>query len=144
MENKGLVNPRDIQIQGLLDGYLRSRASDDNLTLQAQHLDEDSLAAFTEGNISKREAQPIVRHLVDCSFCRHVTTELVRLDLAFADEEIEVVTVENRPAKISEVLNGLLSRIFGANDDAVFAHQEKEEDAENAENTENSKKIDTL
>lgn len=144
MENKGLVNPQDIQIQGLLDGYLRSQASKDNLTLQAQHLDEDSLAAFTEGNLSEREAQPIVRHLVNCSFCRHVTTELVRLDLAFADEEIKVVTVESRPVKISEVLNGLLSRILGANDDAVFAHQEKEEEAEKVENIENSKKTDTF
>ena len=140
MENKGLVNPQDIQIQGLLDRYLRLRVSDDNVTLQAQHLDEDSLAAFTEGNVSEREAQPIVRHLIDCSFCRQVTTELVRLDLAFTDEEIKVVTVENRPSKISEVLNGLLSRIFGANDGAVFAHQEKEEDSEKTESLEDSKK----
>jgi len=140
MENKGLVNPQDIQIQGLLDRYLRLRVSDDNVTLQAQHLDEDSLAAFTEGNVSEREAQPIVRHLIDCSFCRQVTTELVRLDLAFTDEEIKVVTVENRPSKISEVLNGLLSRIFGANDGAVFAHQEKEEDSEKTKSLENPEK----
>ena len=140
MENKGLVNPRDIQIQGLLDRYLRLRGSDDNLMLQAQHLDGDSLAAFIEGNISEREAQPIVRHLVDCSFCRQVTTELVRLDLAFTDEEIKLVSVENRPSKISEVLSGLLSRIFGTNDGEVFAHQEKEGDSEKTEILENFKK----
>ena len=139
MENKGLINPQDIQIQGVIDRYLRSKVSSDNSTAQERHLDEDSLAAFTEGNLSRREAQPIVSHLVDCSFCRHITAELIRLDLAFADDEVQAATVENQPSKISEVLNNLLSRIFGTNDGAVFAHQEKE-DTENKEESEDIKK----
>jgi len=132
MENKGLINPQDIQIQGVIDRFLRSKVSSDSSTVQGQHLDEDSLAAFTEGNLSKREVQPILSHLVDCSFCRHVTSELIRLDLAFADDEVQVTVPEQQPSKISEVLNNLLSRIFGTNDGAVFAHQEKE-DVENTE-----------
>jgi hypothetical protein len=140
MENKKLINPQDIQIQGLLDRYLRSQTSSNDLVLREQHLDEDSLAAFTEGNLSEREAQPVVSHLVNCSFCRHITAELVRLDLAFAGEEVQTATVENQPSKISEVLNNLLSRIFGANDSAVFAHQQKEEDSEKAEEAEENKK----
>jgi hypothetical protein len=139
MENKGLVNPQDLQIQGLIDRYLRSRVLGSNLVSQKQHLDEDSLAAFTEGNLSKREAQPIINHLVDCSFCRHVTTELIRLDLAFAGEGIQAAAIENQPSKISEVLNGLLSRILGTNDNAVFAHQENEE-IEKEEPAEDKKK----
>lgn len=138
MENKGLTNPQDIQIQGVIDRYLRSKVSSENSIKSADsHLDEDSLAAFTEGNISRREAQPIVSHLIDCSFCRHVTAELIRLDMAFADDEIQVAAVENQPSKISEVLGNLLSRIFGTNDGAVFAHQEQE--IEDSENTEESK-----
>ncbi len=140
MENKEIVNSQDIQIQGLVDRYLRSQNSDRNLVLPGEHLDEDSLTAFTEGNLSEREAQPIVRHLVDCSFCRHVTTELVRLDLAFSNEAVQVATVENQPSKISEVLSNLLARIFGTNDGAVFAHQEKEEDSNKTEDSEDTTK----
>ena len=139
MENKDLINPQDIQIQGLIDRYLRSRNSDNETILPGEHLNEDSLAAFTDGNLSEREAQPIVSHLVDCSFCRHVTTELIKLDLAFADQAVQVTAVENQPSKVSEVLNNLLSRIFGRDDGAVFAHQEKEEDSEKTESSEDSK-----
>ncbi len=138
MQNKDLINPQDIQIQGLLDRFLSSKVSLNNSTTQERHLDEDSLAAFTEGNLGEWEALPIVSHLVNCSFCRHVTAELIRLDLAFADDEVRIGVNENQPLRISEVLNGLLSRIFGTNDSAVFAHQEKEE---NLEDTEDSKGI---
>lgn len=136
MENKGLTNPQDIQIQGVIDRYLRSQVLNDSS--QALHLDEDSLAAFTEGNLTEREALPIVSHLVDCSYCRRVTAELVRLDLAFAEDGVQIVEVDNQPSRISEVLNNLLSRIFGANDSAVFAHQE--EDLEDTTESEDTKK----
>lgn len=139
MENKNFTNPQDIQIQGLLDRYLHSQASNKNAATE-KHLDEDSLAAFTEGNLNEREAQPIISHLVDCSFCRHVTAELVRLDLAFAGEDVQVIATENQPSRISEVLSGLLSRIFGTNDGAVFAHQEKDAESEEAEILEEDKK----
>ena len=140
METKGTINPQDIQIQGLLDRYLRLRVSDSNSAFKGQHLDEDSLAAFTEGSLTERDAQPIVSHLIDCSFCRNLTTELVRLDLAFADETIQIGAIENQPSRISEVLSNLLSRIFGTNDNAVFAHQEKEaDDSEKNDNLENNK-----
>lgn len=141
MENKKLINPQDIQIQGVVDRYLRSQNSSAAFTTQEPHLDEDSLAAFTEGSLSERETQPIINHLVDCSFCRHVTADLIRLDAAFAGEEVQVAANENQPSKISEVLSNLLSRIFGTNDSAVFAHQEKEEeDSERAEDSEDNKK----
>jgi len=139
MGNKELINPQDVQIQGLLDRFLRSQVSRNNSATQERHLDEDLLAAFTEGNLGEREALPIVSHLVNCSFCRHVTAELVRLDLAFTDGEVRVAASGNQPSRISEVLSNLLSRIFGTNDSAVFAHQEKEE---NLENTEDSKGIE--
>lgn len=127
MENKGKINTLDIKIQGLLDRYLQLRSANNGFETEQAHLDEDSLSAFVEGNISEREVQPVVSHLVDCSFCRHVTAELVRLDFAFAEEEIPSVAAESQPTKVSEVLNGILSRIFGTSDNAVFAHHEEEE-----------------
>lgn len=133
MENTGKKNLEEIRIQGLLDSYLNRQATSNNLSTQSNHLDEDSLAAFVEGNLSEREAKPMLSHLVDCSFCRHVTAELVRLDFAFADEQVHAVTEESQPSRISEVLNGLLAKIFGTNDGAVFAHHETEEKDENKE-----------
>jgi len=130
MENTGKRNTQEIQIQGLLDRYLNRKSAASGLSTQQSHLDEDYLTAFIEGNLSEREAKPIVSHLVDCSFCRHVTAELVRLDFAFADEEAPSAVQQSQPSKISEVLSGLLAKIFGTGDSAVFAHQESEEKPE--------------
>ena len=130
----------DIKIQGLLEQYLRLKISTNDLTGEDQHLDEDYLTAFVEGNLKQRETQPVVKHLVNCSFCRHKTTELVKLDLAFENEELKITIDENQPSKVSEVLSGLLSRIFGNSEEAVFAHQEKEENSENQKKLETDKK----
>ena len=132
MENTGKLNIEEIRIQGLLDRYL-NRQSAGGLSTQENHLDEDSLTAFVEGNLSEREAKPMLSHLVDCSFCRHVTAELVRLDYAFADEQVQVAVEESQPSRISEVLNGLFAKIFGTGDNTVFAHEEKEEKAEESD-----------
>ncbi len=121
---------KELKTQKMLDRYLRLKISADGLTVEGKHLDEDSLTAFVEGNLKQRETQPIVNHLVNCTFCRHKTAELVKLEAAFADDESNFAINKNQPAKVSEVLNGLLSRIFGNNENAVFAHQEKEESEE--------------
>lgn len=138
MENTAKTNSEELKIQGLLHRYLNRQSAANNLSTQENHLDEDSLTAFVEGNLSEREAKPMVSHLVGCSFCRHVTAELVKLDFAFADEKVPAreVVAESQPSKISEVLNGLLARIFGTGDSAVFAHQENEEKSETTETKE--------
>src|SRR5687768_3364733 len=133
MENKGKINPTDLKIQGLLDRYLRVRSANSGFENGQTHLDEDSLAAFVEGNITRREAQPMVNHMIDCSFCRNITAELVRLDLAFAENTQPVAALESQPTKVSEVLSGILSRIFGTSDGAVFAHHEEDSKEEKAE-----------
>ena len=133
MENKGKINPIDLKIQGLLDRYLRVRSVGNGFETGQTHLDEDSLSAFVEGNLAYREAQPVVNHLVGCSFCRDITAELVRLDLAFAEQSQPAAAVESRPTKVSEVLSGILSRIFGTSDGAVFAHHEEESKEEKEE-----------
>lgn len=128
MGNIEKINNTDERFQALLGGFLRGRSSNET---SHDHLDEDTLSAFAEGNISKREATPIVSHLADCGFCRHITSELVRLDLAFAQTDSSALLVSDRaPAKVSEVLSGILSRIFGSADSAVFAHQEPEKEEE--------------
>lgn len=136
MENKGTIFLQDSQIQGLLANFLRLRSvTDKTETFGAQHLDEDTAAAFVEGNLNIRQSEPIVNHLVGCSFCRHITAELIKLDLAFAETEPSRLNAPEKaePAKISEVLSGLLSRIFGSTDGTVFAHQEAEKESENKE-----------
>ena len=141
MENTEKLQAQEIKIQGLVDRFLQAKTSN-TPPVEANHLDEDMLSAFVEGNLSEREAQPIVTHLVDCSFCRHITTELVRLDMAFAEEETPaaIAAAEEQPSRISEVLSGLMSRIFGTSDGAVFAHQEDEKKPDEAENPEEKDK----
>jgi hypothetical protein len=129
MHNTGETNPLEIKIQGLLDRFLKVRSAERGIVTDQGHLDEDTLAAFVEGNVRDREAKPIVAHLIDCSFCRNITAELVKLDLAFAGEtELAPTPVaETQPTRIADVLGGILTRIFGANEGAVFAHHEDEE-----------------
>lgn len=136
MVNKGTIFLQDSQIQGVLANFLKLRATGDKAdSFGAEHLDEDTAAAFVEGTLNFRQSEPVIKHLVACSFCRHITAELVKLDLAFAEAEApRSASPENtEPAKISEVLGNLLSRIFGTSDGAVFAHQEAEKETENLE-----------
>ena len=140
MENKWLKNSQKTQIQKLIERYMRSQIPGEDFTAQAEHPNDDSLTAFIEGNLGERETKPIISHLVKCSFCRNVTAELIKLDAAFAEDEIQIAAVGNKPSRISGVLSSLLSRIFGTNDGAVFAHEEKNENAESAEKSEDGEK----
>ena len=143
MESTHQNDPQESTIQGLLALYLSSRdpmrASADP---ESGHIDEDSLSAFADGNLSERETIPVVSHLVDCSFCRHVTAELVRLDAAFAESgAVTTQPASKEPSKVSKVLAGILDRILGSGEASVFAHgedqdepeKEKEEDTEKPE-----------
>jgi len=135
MGNTQPNNTETVKIQGILARYLELRSRQ---TVQSQalaHLDEDSLNAFAEGTLSEREAMPVIDHLTDCSFCRHKTVEMVRLELEFADMNAPVQVREtSEPASVASVLNGILSRIFGSGESAVFAHEEpKKNDEEKKE-----------
>lgn len=137
MENKITLNPQELQIQGILDRYLAS--GNNRIAAEGSHIDDDSLSAFVEGTLNKRESDSIVTHLVDCGFCRHTTAELVRLDLAFAEEAPAAIAAHAEPSKISEVLSGIFSKIFGTTDGAVFAHEEKEKKEKSEEKEGESK-----
>lgn len=129
MENAERISPENLEVHALLDRYLASRRILKSSAAETSaHLDDDALSTFAEGALSQRELAPVVTHLVECGFCLHKTAELVRLDLELADVTATAHTAEARqPQRISAVLSGLFSRIFGTNDAAVFAHQEKEE-----------------
>ncbi len=137
MGNIEKINNTDERFQALLGGFLRTRSSNETT---GEHLDQDTLSAFAEGSISRREATPVVTHLADCNYCRHITSELVRLDLAFVETGNSALLVSDRaPAKVSEVLSGILSRIFGSADSTVFAHQEPEKEVEKDEEEKDEK-----
>lgn len=134
----GNLASEDIKIQGLIDSYLRLKVSKNGFTASGNHLDEDLLTTFIEGNLSYKESEPLVNHLTNCSYCRQVTGELVKLDLAFAGDQTVILVRESEPLKFAEVLNNLLLRIFGTDDGVVFAHQEQSaEKTETAEDSEN-------
>ena len=131
MANMEKINVGDMRFQGLLERYLRLRASDGTSMSTNLHLDEDTLAAFIDGNLSMRETTPVVAHLSDCSFCRHKTTEFVRLDLAIAGADTPPDTsVQREPSRISSVLDGTIQRLFDTDRATVFAHEEKSNDEE--------------
>ena len=136
MGNIESFNQENIDIQRLLGRFLNFRPASGVSSVSGSHVDHDSLSAFAEGTLNEHEAAPVVKHLVDCSFCRHVTTELVRLDLALADAtDIRPLVQAGEPSKISSVLNGILSKIFGTTEGAVFAHNEKEEEKKEDDET---------
>jgi hypothetical protein len=133
--NELRMNKQETMIQAALAEYLNSRKTSNAAT---PHIDQDTLAAFSEGTLNARESQPVVSHLVDCSFCRHITAELVRLDLELAGETVEfrAETASSQPTKISEVLSGLFAKMFGTTENTVFAHREEEEKKDEEESKE--------
>ena len=140
MTNKGQTITQEIKIQGLIDRYLHFRSANTGFSNQENHLDEDSLTAFVEGRLGERESPSIIKHLIECSFCLHVTGDLAKLNAVFAEEEAVIPMATKEPMRVSEVLNGLLSRFFGTSDNAVFAHQEDEEDELEKDEAEKSDK----
>jgi hypothetical protein len=125
MNSKGQETNIENGIEQLLGRYLRSKAASIE-TRSANHLDQDSLNAYVEGNLTEKESPAIVRHLVGCSFCRQITVDIASLRSDFHNET-EIPEPAKQPAKLSEVLAGLVSQLFGGADAAVLAHEEKAE-----------------
>jgi hypothetical protein len=129
------INNENIKIQALLESYLRFRsAAAKTQTAAGSHLDEDSLAAFVDGDLTARENNSFLAHLVECSFCLHKTAELSQLRAAFEEEAYEPISETSQTTKVSEVLSNLFSRLFGSTEGVVFAHEEKPEEPKDNEN----------
>jgi hypothetical protein len=136
MANPNNMTGEETKLQGILAAYLTLRT---DAPTSGIHLDQDTLAAFSEGLLNERESVPVVTHLADCSFCRHITAELARLDLEFADEPVAIRKESTEPTRISAVLSGLFEKIFGNAENAVLAHEEKDDDEE--KDLENKNKV---
>ncbi len=141
MDNTEQILSQELLIQKTVNNYLNFRQINVEFnSAHDSHLDEDLLTAFVEGKLNRREGESALKHLTSCAFCRHITAELVKLDFALSDKpEAAVAARENEPTKISDVLQNLMSRLFGGSDGAVFAHEEKSEATEQKENTTESK-----
>lgn len=93
------------------------------------HLDDDSLSAFTEGRLSENESVPVLKHLVACTFCRHITAQLVRLDADVGEAQDSLPVAQEDPGRIRRFLDDLGSRVLvPSEDEAVFAYQAPEDD----------------
>lgn len=136
MNTKGQLNQPEEKIQSALGNFLRAHKTTLDSSAHKSHLDDDMLTAFVEGNLSEAEAKPVVSHLADCGYCLHVSAELIKLDLAFAEETRVIEAPATEPASVGSVLSGILEKIFGSSDSAVFAHEEKEGEPEISEEEE--------
>lgn len=123
---KRINNQGENQFERLLGLYLKKRSANRRENF-AEHLDEDSLAAFVEGRLTKRNDLPIISHLVECSPCRRSTLELLSLT-----EQIEienhVVVSSSEPSLFHEFWSKLKAKTFTSLDNTVFAHQERADD----------------
>jgi hypothetical protein len=136
MANTVELNQQELNIQGLIGQYLAVRPFK---TIDSDHLDQDTLSAFVEGSLSEKQGAAAVGHLVRCDFCRHISAELIRLELEFSEAPATAVRTEST-GKISEVLSGLFSKIFGTSDGAVFAHSEDDDPDKGANDVEPDEK----
>lgn len=128
MSSKGQMNQAESMMQAALGAFLQTRVSPTNPESFPVHPDEDILTAFVEGNLGETESRPVISHLADCSFCLHVSAELIKLESAFADDIPALPPAVPDSKGIGEVLSGIVARIFGSDEGAVFAHEEKEEE----------------
>ena len=101
MTNKAQINAEEIKIQGLLDSFLRNSAKK-NFTGEEDHLEDDQITAFIEGKSTKWESPAIIKHLIECSFCLHVTGELAKLNTVFAEDEELISAPAKEPAKFQK------------------------------------------
>jgi hypothetical protein len=121
-------------IRQLIDRRLKSRLpAEVMLDPFAAHLDEDAICAFVEGRLEDAEAAPVTSHLVACSFCRHTTAQLIKLESQF-DSRDEAIVAEG-PGRVRLFLESLAARMAPSlEEDAVFAYQNPEtEPGRNAE-----------
>jgi hypothetical protein len=122
---------REIEaMRRMIHQHLQGRAMVAPPMLMDAHLDEDALNAFVEGRLNERESAPIIKHLVACNYCRHATSQLVRLDSEIGTAQTPTPTPsQEEPGRIRRLLEDLAARVLPSSDeDAVFAYHAPAED----------------
>ncbi len=140
------TNKESDRLRRMVHQHLRGRGSLASASAAAgAHLDEDALSVFVEGRLSERESAPLIRHLVACASCRHITAQLIRLDteLSLGETPAPAPSTEE-PGRIRRLLADLAARVLpSSEDDVVFAYHapaddfEKKDEAKKEEEPEN-------
>ena len=122
---------REIEaMRHMIHQHLQGRAIATEPMLLDVHLDEDALNAFVEGRLSDRESAPLVKHLIACGYCRHATSQLVRLEAETGQAGAHTPDLgSEEPGLIRRLLEDLAARVLPSSDeDAVFAYHAPAED----------------
>ncbi|HKC62165.1 MAG TPA: zf-HC2 domain-containing protein [Pyrinomonadaceae bacterium] len=125
-------NKESERFRRMVHEHLQRRNHSSSQALPAgAHLDEDMLSAFVEGRLSETESAPLVKHLVSCSRCRHITAQLIRLDTELAGDVSEApVPQQEEPGRIRRLLSDLASRVLPSTETEVFAYHAPADDFE--------------
>jgi len=124
-------NKESERLRRIVHEHLRRRASLAQLPTVGAHLDEDALNAFVEGRLSETESAPLIKHLVGCATCRHITAQLVRLEMEVAGDDVSAPLPTEKPSHIRNFLSELASRVLPSSDeDVVFAYHAPADDFE--------------
>jgi Putative zinc-finger len=123
-------NKESERLRSMVHQHLRRRSPLTQTLGAGAHLDEDMLAAFTEGRLSETEAAPLIKHLVGCSSCRYITAQLIRLDTELEGEEHPASVPQEEPNRIRRLLSDLAARVLPSSDTEVFAYHAPADDFE--------------
>lgn len=120
------------RFEALLQHHLQRRATLTPPLAAGDHLDDDTLAAFTEGRLSETQSTPVISHLISCHLCRHGTAQLLQLAAEMGEFEHEpVATPAPDRGRLRQLLDSLAARVLPAADDsAVFAYQARAEETQ--------------
>src|SRR5438045_499319 len=110
-------NKESERLRRIVHEHLRRRASLAHSPTVGTHLDEDALNAFVEGRLSETESAPLIKHLVSCGTCRHITAQLVRLEMEVAGDDVSAPLPTEKPSHIRSFLSELASRVLPTSDE---------------------------
>ena len=125
-------NTENKAIHNLVNLHLRRSVSNENSFTAQEHLDDDMLTAFVEGKMSEKESVPVVRHLVDCGFCRKITAHLARLEEQSGEKEMTIPVVVGEPGRVRRFLESITIRFFGDDEESVYAYHASPEGQDEA------------
>ncbi|MCS6873580.1 MAG: hypothetical protein N2Z23_02180 [Pyrinomonadaceae bacterium] len=111
--------------ENLLRAYL---AASFNSSEENDHLDEDMINALIEKRLSQKEQKPILEHLMNCAFCRHLTAQIIRLDFNLLEETPLLETTPSFSERITQFLSNLLQPSLAPIE--AFGEKKEEEEKE--------------